>query len=63
MSCEKLLKFYFTESAPGNTTKQNGSCFLPIKTSWASGRVHLLPHTGRINVSGSISDPFLIGVQ
>ena len=56
-------KISLTESAPGNTTKQNGSFLGPIKISWASGRVQVEPHWGGIRVSGSISSAVATGVQ
>ena len=34
-----------TESAPGKVWKQKGSFFCPIRTSYARGRVHCVPHT------------------
>ena len=52
-----------TESSPGKTTKQAGSFLGPIKISFAIGSVHVVPQTGRCNVSGSISSAVFTGVQ
>ena len=56
-----LLFHVHTESSPGKTMKQKSSCLGPMRISLASGSVHLVPHTGRTSVSGSISSAVATG--